>query len=166
MKDIEELNNHDEDEELSTLRERHDLDEDEAEEVLSLMEDEGLDEEDAVEIRNYSGNGSSGGGFGELVGGLVFLALLIWGGSSLWGFVFGGSNSEYSDSSYGQPTSFYDSSEYCSEPENPFAYGSGHYAGWEWGEQGNYCDGNSNSFIEGCEEYDQAQMEYEECLNN
>jgi hypothetical protein len=45
-----------------------------------------------------------------------------------------------------------DSNEYL-EPENPYEYGTGHYAGYEWGAQGNDCTGNSQSFIEGCEEF-------------
>lgn len=53
----------------------------------------------------------------------------------------------------------------CYEPENPYDDGSGHFAGWEWGAEGNYCDGNSNSFIEGCEEYEAAEEEYEICLS-
>jgi len=40
------------------------------------------------------------------------------------------------------------------EPENPYATGSGHYAGFEWAERtGGVCNGNSQSFNEGCEEY-------------
>lgn len=41
------------------------------------------------------------------------------------------------------------------EPTNPYAVGSGHYAGFEWAEARDVgsCDGNSTSFIEGCEEY-------------
>lgn len=38
--------------------------------------------------------------------------------------------------------------------ENPYSPGTGHYAGYEWAERtGRSCSGNSNSFIEGCEEY-------------
>ena len=40
------------------------------------------------------------------------------------------------------------------DPVNPYDSGSGHYAGFEWaGETGGNCDGNSDSFNEGCEEY-------------
>ena len=55
----------------------------------------------------------------------------------------------------------------CIEPENPFDYGSGHYAGYAWAEENgaNWCDGNSNSFIEGCEEYLSQEEDYELCLN-
>lgn len=42
---------------------------------------------------------------------------------------------------------------------NPYSQGTGHYAGFEWAERrsAKSCGGNSNSFIEGCEEY-LAQM--------
>lgn len=38
---------------------------------------------------------------------------------------------------------------------NPYSPGSGHYAGYEWAESKDVssCGGNSQSFIEGCEEY-------------
>lgn len=37
---------------------------------------------------------------------------------------------------------------------NPYSEGTGHYAGYEWAERtGGSCDGNSQSFNEGCEEY-------------
>lgn len=37
---------------------------------------------------------------------------------------------------------------------NPYSEGIGHYAGYEWAERtGGDCDGNSQSFNEGCEEY-------------
>ena len=38
---------------------------------------------------------------------------------------------------------------------NPYDDGSGHDAGYKWAEENSVdsCDGNSDSFIEGCEEY-------------
>jgi len=53
----------------------------------------------------------------------------------------------------------------CTEPENPYVEGSGHYAGYEWAESSGSgaCGGNSQSFIEGCEEYESQEAEYEEC---
>ncbi|MBU2213577.1 hypothetical protein KKC44_00790 [Patescibacteria group bacterium] len=37
---------------------------------------------------------------------------------------------------------------------NPYSDGTGHYAGYEWAERtGGSCNGNSQSFNEGCEEY-------------
>lgn len=52
------------------------------------------------------------------------------------------------------------------EPDNPYSYGTGHYAGYEWGQNGNYCSGNSTSFIEGCEEYESQDEAYSACLSN
>jgi hypothetical protein len=53
----------------------------------------------------------------------------------------------------------------CSEPENPYDEGSGHYAGFEWAEANDpgFCDGNSQSFIEGCEEYQRQETKHENC---
>ncbi len=47
------------------------------------------------------------------------------------------------------------------EPENPYNEGTGHSAGYEWAEENDpsSCNGNSNSFIEGCEEYLSQQEE-------
>ena len=60
------------------------------------------------------------------------------------------------------------SADSCSEPENPYDEGSGHYAGFEWAQNNDpgSCDGNSQSFIEGCEEYQRQQSEYEDCEAN
>ncbi len=54
------------------------------------------------------------------------------------------------------------------EPENPYDEGSGHYAGFEWGQLNNVssCDGNSESFIEGCEDYLTQENAYDTCLIN
>lgn len=56
----------------------------------------------------------------------------------------------------------------CSEPENPYDEGSGHYAGFEWAERNGAgeCDGNSQSFNEGCEEYQNQESEYDQCEAN
>jgi hypothetical protein len=52
----------------------------------------------------------------------------------------------------------------CVEPENPYDEGTGHYAGYKWAEEnGGDCNGNSNSFNEGCEEYHSQEDEYEDC---
>lgn len=52
------------------------------------------------------------------------------------------------------------------EPSNPYNIGSGHYAGFEWAErkQPTRCGGNSNSFIEGCDEYLRQEEDYNKCL--
>lgn len=51
------------------------------------------------------------------------------------------------------------------EPENPYSSGSGHYAGYEWGENGKTCSGNSASFREGCNTYEEQEQEYENCVD-
>jgi hypothetical protein len=53
----------------------------------------------------------------------------------------------------------------CTEPENPYSEGTGHYAGYEWAENkgSGACGGSSQSFIEGCEEYERQETEYQEC---
>lgn len=54
---------------------------------------------------------------------------------------------------------------HCTEPQNPYDEGTGHYAGYEWAETNNpgSCGGRSQSFIEGCEEYHHQESEYEDC---
>ena len=54
------------------------------------------------------------------------------------------------------------------EPDNPYSYGSGHYAGFEWVENKGYghCSGNSSSFIEGCKEYLRQEEVYNLCVSN
>lgn len=53
----------------------------------------------------------------------------------------------------------------CTEPENPYDEGSGHYAGYEWAQNSGSgtCGGNSQSFIEGCEEYESQEAKYRQC---
>jgi hypothetical protein len=53
----------------------------------------------------------------------------------------------------------------CVEPQNPYDEGSGHHAGYEWAEEkdSGICGGNSQAFIEGCEEYQRQESEYEDC---
>lgn len=57
------------------------------------------------------------------------------------------------------------SAQTCTEPENPYEEGSGHYAGYEWAQNNGtgICGGNSQSFTEGCEEYESQEDEYEDC---
>jgi hypothetical protein len=44
--------------------------------------------------------------------------------------------------------------EQCIEPQNPYNDGGGHDAGFNWAsETGGECNGNSDSFNEGCAEY-------------
>lgn len=55
----------------------------------------------------------------------------------------------------------------CSEPENPYGDGWGHDAGFNRAEQnGEDCNGNSDSFNEGCEEYYSQLEKYQNCIND
>jgi len=95
--------------------------------------------------------------------GLVVVVLIIWSIASSYNKnqavdkVLQG-HSAYSD---------YKESKDCStlEPDNSYSYGSGHYAGFEWGEQGNACSGNSDSFVKGCEDYQSQEYKHETCLS-
>jgi hypothetical protein len=53
----------------------------------------------------------------------------------------------------------------CSEPQNRYIEGTGHYAGFHWAQEKGVasCAGNSDSFIEGCEVYLKQVQEYEKC---
>jgi hypothetical protein len=53
----------------------------------------------------------------------------------------------------------------CTEPHNPYTEGTGHYAGFEWAENNSSgtCNTSSESFNEGCEEYDSQESEYQDC---
>jgi hypothetical protein len=53
----------------------------------------------------------------------------------------------------------------CVEPENPYVEDTGHYAGYNQAqENGETCDGNSESFDEGCNEYYNQLDTYEACV--
>lgn len=53
----------------------------------------------------------------------------------------------------------------CVEPQNPYNDGGGHDAGFNWAsENGGNCNGNSDSFNEGCEEYASQLNQYNECV--
>lgn len=55
----------------------------------------------------------------------------------------------------------------CIQPNNPYNDGGGHDAGFNWAmENGGGCNGNSDSFNEGCEEYHRQLNQYNECINN
>ena len=50
-------------------------------------------------------------------------------------------------------------------PQNPYNDGGGHNAGFNWAmENGGDCDGNSESFNEGCEEYFRQLYDYNTCV--
>jgi hypothetical protein len=103
-----------------------------------------------------------GAGAWETVGVIAFWGLLIWGATSLFG---GDSGSSVGNEYYGDYDSgYYEEDYYAPEPENPYGNGTGHDAGFEWAEENDVdsCGGNSQSFIEGCEEYLDQQEAYEE----
>jgi hypothetical protein len=93
--------------------------------------------------------------------GVIIIIALIWGISSLFSkdevksdsLESNAYESTYPGSSYNGYDS--DSYNYQEEPENPYDDGSGHYAGYEWAMENepSECGGNSDSFIEGCQEY-------------
>ena len=59
------------------------------------------------------------------------------------------------------------SKEECAEPQNPYADGGGHDAGFNWAsENGEECNGNSDSFNEGCAEYHRQLEQYNDCIAN
>lgn len=95
---------------------------------------------------------------------IVIAGGVWWGINALSDNGSGGSSytPSYSSSSYDSDEGYYDS---YSEPENPYSEDeSGHYAGYQWAEENGVdsCDGNSDSFIEGCEEYVSQRDAYEE----
>jgi len=55
----------------------------------------------------------------------------------------------------------------CEEPQNTYPEGGGHYAGYKWAEEkgSGDCNSSSQSFKEGCEEYESQETEYQECEN-
>lgn len=95
---------------------------------------------------------------------MKFLAIILIIGGLIW--YFNDDESQYYDDYQSSGSSSY-SSRNCLEPENPYGSGSGHYAGFEWAENKSplYCTGNSNSFIEGCEEYLYQLENYENCAD-
>ena len=94
---------------------------------------------------------------------VVWLLIII--GGLVWLIFFRGGDKPNYDSYSGDNPSIFGSKEECIEPENSYSYGSGHYAGFEWGENGNSCGGNSDSFIEGCEDYESQESIYQNCIN-
>jgi hypothetical protein len=97
---------------------------------------------------------------GNGIVGIIIIIAIIWGLYAIF------SDDNSSGSSYESDyDSSYDSD--CSnlEPENPYSSGTGHYAGYEWAENKGVssCGGNSDSFIEGCEEYLSQEEAFENC---
>ncbi|MDA8430636.1 MAG: hypothetical protein M0T70_15385 [Geobacteraceae bacterium] len=55
----------------------------------------------------------------------------------------------------------------CLLPHNPYNDGGGHDAGFKWAsENGGNCNGNSDSFNEGCAEFARQMNQYNECVVN
>jgi hypothetical protein len=55
----------------------------------------------------------------------------------------------------------------CMSPHNPYNDGGGHDAGFKWAtENGGNCNGNSDSFNEGCAEFVRQMNQYNECVAN
>ena len=50
-------------------------------------------------------------------------------------------------------------------PQNTYETDSGHSAGFEWGASGHDCGGNSDSFIAGCQDYQNQENAYQYCLS-
>jgi hypothetical protein len=94
--------------------------------------------------------------------GLIFIVVLV-----VWGYNHYTAQKIEDDYGYRVETSQIMEEADCStlEPENPYNEGSGHYAGFEWGMEGNECNGNSDSFIGGCEEYQNQENAHQYCLS-
>lgn len=155
-------NDDDDFEDIHDLMHEHDLDLSEAKHVKNIMDEEGLDADEAMELRDFDHQNiphKKGGGWLSF----IVIIFIIWG---VYSFFKDDSNDVIMQEHPNYET--YRDTRDCSvlEPENPYDYGSGHYAGFEWGENGNYCSGNSNSFIEGCEEYEAQDEAYTACLND
>ena len=87
---------------------------------------------------------------------LLFLASVLT-------IIFCGCDNKGSTSSNSGLTS--KNSEECIEPNNPYNDGGGHDAGFNWAmENGGDCNGNSDSFNDGCEEYHRQMNQYNECI--
>lgn len=89
----------------------------------------------------------------------IIIIAIIW---AIYSLIF----NKYENGSSSSNRSSLSTKNICKEPENPYSSGSGHYAGYKWGESGKTCGGNSGSFIEGCEEYQTQNEVYIQCTNN
>lgn len=78
-------------------------------------------------------------------------------------FLTGCSEKEYSSDQYQDETA----QKECYEPENPYSSSEEwHYAWYEWAVENDpsSCWWNSDSFIEGCEEYLRQVEDYNTCM--
>lgn len=87
---------------------------------------------------------------------IVIGLVILWSGSLFWCTKAG-------DSYKNNPDVYSKERRECIEPENPYDEWSWHYAGYEWWEQWNYCSGNSDSFIEWCEMFEELDETFAEC---
>ena len=151
------------DDEVEELMGEYGLDEEEARGVKDLMDEEGLDADETVELNELAGFQSGDGGGGGIIGFLIIVAI-IWGAYSF--FIKDGEPSAIQEHPNFES---YRESRDCSilEPDNPYSYGSGHYAGFEWAQNrdASSCGGNSDSFVEGCEEYVSQAEAYATCIS-
>jgi len=101
---------------------------------------------------------------GKVIGwfGLIFIIIL-----AVWAYNHYTSQKIESDYGYKVETKGVTEKPDCSSliPQNPYDSDSGHSAGFEWGASGKSCGGNSDSFIEGCEEYQNQESAYQYCLS-
>jgi len=81
-------------------------------------------------------------------------------------YVVSCSNARQVDDSASTSKSSVASKKDCSslEPANPYEEGTGHYAGFKWAEEGKSCGIESNSFTEGCEDFEDQEEAYNSCL--
>ena len=101
-------------------------------------------------------------GEGE-IGGIIIIALVAWGAYTF----FGEDKAKTAVMEEHPNYQTYKATKDCSalEPSNTYDEESGHYAGFKWGEEGNTCGGNSDSFIEGCEDYERQEAAFSACQN-
>ena len=101
-------------------------------------------------------------GEGE-IGVIIVIAFIMWGAYSY----FGDSKEKTAVMQEHPNYENYKETKDCLalEPNNTYEEGSGHYAGFQWGEEGNTCDGNSDSFIQGCEDYETQEAAYSACVS-
>ncbi len=101
-------------------------------------------------------------GEGE-IGGIIIIALMVWGA-----YAFFGEDKKKKAVMEEHPNyQTYKETKDCTtlEPSNTYDEGSGHFAGFKWGEEGNTCGGNSDSFIQGCEDYQRQEEAYSACVS-
>jgi len=101
---------------------------------------------------------------GNVAGWISFIFIIIL---AVWAYNHYTSQKIEKDYGYKVETSGVTAKPDCSSlvPQNPYGSDSGHSAGFEWGASGNSCGGNSDSFIAGCDEYQNQENAYQYCLS-